>query len=103
MGGLPMSYDAPLADMRFVLDEVAAVPAVDHRRGRAVAGARLGIAKAALSRKAGIRRVDRDDEPDRAAGRIGSGGIADARRAGIRPALGRALPHRRPEDLHHLW
>ena len=42
-------------------------------------------------------RVDRHHEPDRAAGRLGSGRDPHPRGAG-----GRSLPHLRPEDLHHL-
>ena len=60
--------------------------------------ARLDGAEGDLSRQARLRRMDRHDEPDRAAGRLRPRRPATARRAGRR----RHLPHHRPEDLHHL-
>ena len=53
--------------------------------------------KALLSAQAGERGVDRHHGAHRAAGRVGSGTGAHARRAG-----GRSLPPVRAEDLHHL-
>ena len=73
--------------------------APDHGRHRGAGRARLGRPEGALSRQARLRRVDRDHEPDRAAGRLRSRRPAQPRRAGRR----RHLPHHRPEDLHHLW
>ena len=58
-----------------------------------------GSAEAALSRQARVGRMDRHDEPDRAAGRIRSRRRPGPCRAGRR----RLLAHIRPEDLHHLW
>ncbi len=52
----------------------------------------------ALPAQAGFRRMDRHDEPDRAAGRLGSRRPHHPRRAGRR----RRLATHRPEDLHHL-
>ncbi len=46
----------------------------------------------------GLRTLDRDDESDRAAGRIGPQRREDAGRE----SRGRNLPPFRPEDLHHL-
>ena len=54
--------------------------------------------KAALSAAPRLGRVDGDDEPDRAAGRLRPRRHPHARRAGRR----RHLPPVRPEDLHHL-
>ncbi len=59
-------------------------------------------AEAALSRQAGLGRMAGHDEPDRAAGRFRSRRAQGPRGAGKRPALGRALPDHRTEDLHHL-
>ncbi len=52
----------------------------------------------ALSRQADERRMDRHDEPDRAASRLRSRRGAHARGEGRR-----SLPPDRAEDLHHLW
>ncbi len=74
-------------------------PDADRRRGP---GSRLPTPttdlQAALPAEDRVRRVDGDDEPDRAAGRLRSRRPDDPRRAGSR----RQLPHFRPEDLHHL-
>ena len=52
----------------------------------------------ALHRPDDLRQVDRHHEPDRAAGRLGPGPAALARRTARR----RQLPHLRHQDLHHL-
>ena len=49
--------------------------------------------------KTRLGRMDGDDEPHRAAGRLRSQCAEVARRAGRR----RQLPHLRHQDLHHLW
>ena len=51
-----------------------------------------------LSAEARLRRMDRRDEPHRAAGRVGCWRAEDESRAEQR----RLVRHQRPEDLHHL-
>ena len=77
---------------------VRLVPDADARRDRGAGTARLGRPEAHLPAEDGQRRVDRHDEPDRAAGRLRPVGGANARRSAAR----RQLPRARPEDLHHL-
>ena len=78
--------------------ELRALPAADRRRDRGAAHRRHARAAGALHPEDDLRRVDRDDEPDRAAGRLRSRPRAHARRAARRRPL-QALRH---EDLHHL-
>ena len=78
--------------------ELRAVPAADRRRDRGAAHRRLRRTQAALPAAHGVGRVDRHDEPDRAAGRQRPGAGAHARRAAGR----RQLQGLRHEDLHHL-
>ena len=77
---------------------VLAVSAADQRRHRGAADRRLGRAARALHRPDDLRQVDWHHEPDRAAGRLGPGPAALARRTARR----RQLPHLRHQDLHHL-
>ncbi len=77
---------------------VRAVPAADRRRHRGAADGRQRGAEAALCAEADLGRVDRHDEPDRAAGRLRPRPGAHACRAGGR----RHLQGLRHEDLHHL-
>jgi hypothetical protein len=53
--------------------ELCAVPAADRRRHRGAADGRQRRAQGHLPGKAGLRRVDRHHEPDRAAGRLRPG------------------------------
>ena len=78
--------------------ELCAVPAADRRRDRGAAHGRHARAAGALHPEDDLRRVDRHDEPDRAAGRLRPGAGAHARRAARRRPL-QALRH---QDLHHL-
>ena len=61
-----------------------AVHDADARRGRGAQASRLAGAAGGLAAEAGHRRMDRDDEPDRAAGGLGRRRAEDPRRA--RPA-----------------
>ena len=56
-------------------------------------------AEADLSRKAGVRRMDRHHAAHRAAGRLRRRRAAHPRRARAR----RQLSHQGHQDLHHLW
>ena len=81
------------ACMSFSLCPLLAMGAIDaierHAKRRA---------ESALSPAHRLRRMDRDDEPDGAAGRLRSRRADDARGAARR----RHLSPLRPEDLHHL-
>ena len=69
--GLPLGAGgAAHRDVELGLHGLGAVPATQQRRGRAAEDARLAGAEAALSRQAGLGRMARHDEPDRAAGRL---------------------------------
>ena len=77
---------------------VRAVSAADARRDRGARAGRIRRAEGDVSAEDGRRRVDRHDEPDRAAGRLRPRRGAHARGA----AAGRQLQAVRPEDFHHL-
>ena len=77
---------------------VRALPDAHRRRDRSDRAQRLGGAEAHLPAEDGLRRVDRHDEPDRAAGRFGSRRRAHEGRAAGR----RQLQALRQQDLHHL-
>ncbi len=80
--GLPLLLAAPVSEMwNSACMSFRALSAAQPRRGRGIAAARLGRAKAALSGTARCRRMDRDDELDRAAGRVRSRRVAHACRA----------------------
>ena len=79
--------------------ELRAVPAADRRCDRGPADRGLRRTQADLPAAHGLGRVDRHDEPDRAAGRQRPGAGAHARRAASR----RQLQDLRHQDLHHLW
>ena len=64
--------------------ELRAVPAADRRRDRGAADRRHARAAGRLHPEDDRRRVDRHDEPHRAAGRLRPGGGAHARRAAAR-------------------
>ena len=73
-GGQGLSWAAELAVFEMVHASNMAFGAVQHAdpgRGRGPGPARLGASEAAGIAETGLRRMDRDDEPDRAAGRIG--------------------------------
>ncbi len=78
---------------------VRPLPAADAERDRGARCAWQRRTEEDLSRKAGLRRVDRHHAADRAAGRIGCRRAAHPRRTRGR----RQLSHFRHEDLHHLW
>ena len=75
-----------------------AVSAVDRRRNRSAADCRYRSAKADLCAEADLRRVDRHDEPDRAASRLRS----RARAHTCRTAGRRLVQGVRHEDFHHV-
>ena len=76
---------------------VLALPAAHAGRDRGAAALRQRPAEEDLPRQDGVGRLDGDDEPDRAAGRL------RPRAAALQGGEGRgSLPHQRPEDLHHL-
>ena len=64
--------------------ELRALPAADRRRDRGAADRRLARAAGALHPEDDLRRVDRHDEPDRAAGRLRPAPGAHPRRAARR-------------------
>ena len=70
-----------------------------HGRGGDDRAPRRRGPQGALSREAGVRRMDGHHEPHRAAGRLGPRRAEVPSRAGRR----RHLSPVRPEDLHHLW
>ncbi len=78
--------------------ELCAVSASHRWRDRGLADRGHAGAAGALSAEDDLGRVDRHDEPDRTAGRLGPRVGADPRRAAAR----RQLSDLRDEDLHHL-
>ena len=85
-------------DLEFGQPRLRPVPAADARRHRRPGGAGQRRAETHLPAEDGDRRVDRHDEPHRAARRLRPGRAQDPRRAAGR----RHLPHLRHQDLHHL-
>ncbi len=71
--------------------------AAEPGRDRRHPPSRLGRAEGDLPAQDDLGRMDRDDEPDRAAGGLGPRPAQEPRGARRRP-----LPRHRPEDLHHL-
>ncbi len=83
--GLPTLLNSGLRrDVERGLHGLRPRPAADDGRHRGAGRARLGGAEGALPRKARLRRMDGDHEPDRAAGRLRSRRAAHPRRAGGR-------------------
>src|SRR3982751_1418544 len=89
--------DPGAGDVEELQHELLPVPAPDPGRDRSAAPARLARIAEALPAEDGRGPLDRDDEPDRAAGRIRS--VARAYEGG--KARG-SLLDLRAEDLHHL-
>ena len=97
--GLPnIVVDGGQRDLERGEPRLRPVPDAEPGRHRGDCDARLQGAAGHLHPQAGDRRVDRHDEPDRAARRHRPRPVAHARRA----AAGRQLSPLRHQDLHHL-
>jgi hypothetical protein len=96
-GAATARFDAGPGDVEERQHELLALPAAYPGRDRSAPPPREPRAAARLSAEDGRGRLDRNDEPYRAAGRLGPVARAHARRA-----PGRPLPHLRAEDLHHV-
>ncbi len=92
------AVDGGVRDLERDQPVVRAVPAADAGRDRRAARRRLGRIEGDLSAENGVGRVDRHDEPDRAAGGLRSRG--DPVEGG--QAARWHLSHLRHQDLHHL-
>ena len=99
-GGQGMPHIVSLAGRRALGQRqsgVVALPHADARRRYGDREPRQRRAEGGLSAKNDFRRMDRHDEPDRAAGRL-----RPRRHSHARGSRRRRLSHHRHENLHHL-
>ena len=98
-GASPSGQRRVLRNLERRVDGLRALPAPDRQRHRRPEDIRLSRVARPLRPEHGRRPLDRDDEPDRAAGRIRSRHGQNPRGKSGR----RNLSPVRPENLHHLW
>ena len=96
--GLPLAVSAAVSEMWSAANlGFALCPMLTVGRRRGAGAPRQRGTEGGVPAAPGLRRMDRDDEPDRAAGRVGRGRAEDTG-----GEARRSLPHHRAEDLHHL-